>query len=356
MARTYQFIVGQGEAGLRLDRYLSKHLPEAISRMMIQRRVREGAVTIGERPVKAHQRLHAGDVVLARFEQLPARSTSVTLTPQHIPLDIVYEDAEVLVVHKPPGLVTHPAPGHWDGTLVNAILWHFNQHTAHGTQHTALPRAGIVHRLDKDTSGLLVVAKTETAHVALSKQLKARTMKRRYLALVEGHVPLNEGTVRVAIGRHLTHRKVMTARHLGGRSAVTHYRILKRYTTEGSRLPGPPIAIAGAGKALGKDIHPAPSTSHLSPFLYTLLEVSLETGRTHQIRVHMAHLGHPVVGDTTYGKRPVSFWQSLGITRQLLHAYSIHFLHPATRKLLALKAPIPEDLRHWIGDVREVSI
>ena len=189
-------------------------------------------------------------------------------------------------------------------------------HPAPRTPH--MTRAGIVHRLDKDTSGLLLVAKTDAAHAALSRQLKARTIRRRYLALVEGHVPLDSGTVAAPIGRHLTHRKVMTVRHLGGRSAVTRYRVLHRF---------------GAQRE----------------FPYTLIEVSLETGRTHQIRVHMAHLGHPVVGDTTYGKRPASFWREAGVKRQLLHAYHLSLTHPRTGRRLTLTAPAPEDIVQWIG-------
>ncbi len=359
MARAYEFVVGKAEAGHRLDQYLVQHLPTALSRSMVQRAVRAGCVTIGNHAVKSHQKLRQGDVITARFEELPARGTDTVLIPQPIPLDIAYEDRELLVVHKPAGLVTHPAPGHWDGTLVNALLWHYQQTTGSklearswkleaGTStfqppasslQPPLPRAGIVHRLDKDTSGLLIVAKTERSHAALSKQLKSRTIKRQYLALVEGHLPLNQGTVQAAIGRHHIHRKEMAVRHLGGRSAVTHYRVLRRYTAEGSR----PKA---EGKSLGS---PASSLQPPAKFQYSLLEVSLETGRTHQIRVHMAHLGHPVLGDTTYGRRPAGFWQAMGISRQLLHAQTIRFLHPTTRKPIELTSPTPQDIERWIA-------
>ncbi len=331
MARTYQFMVGDAEAGLRLDQYLARRLPNTISRAMIQRAIRDGRIGIGDRQIKAHSKLHVGDVVHAQFEFLAPRGLDTILTPQEIPLEIVYEDAHLLVVNKPPGLVTHPAPGHWDGTLVNALLWHL-QHgqgardKGQGKTGFSVPRApcpvpplvraGIVHRLDKDTSGLLLVAKTESAHAVLSKQLKTRTMHRRYVALVEGHLPLNTGTVNAPLGRHLTHRKVMTVRHLGGRSAVTHYRILKRLITS-------------------------------SGFAYTAVDVALETGRTHQIRVHLAHLGYPVLGDTTYGRLPSSFWQSMGIARQLLHAYQLDFQHPATRKAMTVVGLAPEDITRW---------
>ncbi len=323
MPRTYQFPIGAGEAGLRLDHYLVRRLPVSLSRAMIQRGIREGAIRVDDRSVKAHYRLRAGDLVIAKFAALGARGGDATLRAQPIPLDIRYEDAHLLVVNKPAGLVTHPAPGHWDGTLVNAVLWHLREVRGSGFgvrglgHEPPLPRAGIVHRLDKDTSGLLIVAKTEAAHAHLSKQLKARTLHRRYLAVTEGHLPLDAGTLNVPLGRHLTHRKEMAVRHLGGRAAVTHYRILKRFAAQ-------------------------------SPAPYTAVELSLQTGRTHQIRVHLAHLGYPVMGDATYGKRPVSYWQALGVQRHLLHAYALDLRHPATQQSIHVTAPIPGDMMRWL--------
>ena len=314
MARSYQFVVGQADAGARLDRYLTHRLPDSVSRAMIQRGIQAGGIVVGGRPVKAHYKLRPGDTVTAGFRHLPAPARDLPLIPQPIPLDVVYEDRELLVVHKPAGLVTHPAPGHWDGTLVNAVLWHLQQERAAEEGDHELPRAGIVHRLDKETSGLLLVAKTAHAQLSLARQLKARTIHRRYLAVVEGRVPLESGTVNVPIGRHLTHRKEMTVRHLGGRAAVTHYRVLRRMAT---------------------------------PMDCTVLDVSLETGRTHQIRVHMAHLGHPVLGDTTYGKRPAEFWRSAGIGRHLLHAYRLSFQHPVTHRPVVVSAPVPDDMATW---------
>ena len=352
MARMYQFVIGSAEAGLRLDHCLARRLPTSVSRSLIQRVIREGLVLVGGEPVKVHHKLRQGDTITAQFNELPAHGGSVTLIAQDIPLDVVYEDASLLVVNKPPGLVTHPAPGHWEGTLVNAILWHFqnaegSRLKAQGTSlqplasslERSLPRAGIVHRLDKDTSGLLLIAKTARVHTALARQLKARTMRRNYLALVEGHLPLDEGTIDVPIGRHSIHRKVMTVRHLGGRSAVTHYRVIRRFAAEGSRL-----------KAQGTSLQPLASSLEPSTVRYTLLDVSLETGRTHQIRVHMAHLGHPVIGDPTYGKHPGSVWQSVGVSRQLLHAYRLRFQHPVSRESLTVVAPVPADMAQWIGE------
>jgi 23S rRNA pseudouridine1911/1915/1917 synthase len=239
MSRTYEFVVGAAEAGQRLDRYLTAHLPATVSRAMIQRRIREGRITVGRRPAKPNQKLKQGDEVSAVFDHLAAPSRDLPMAPQEMPLEIVYEDDAVLVVNKPAGLVTHPAPGHWDGTLMNGLLWHLQQGEGRRVKGEGKPvrpspptlrrpvaRAGIVHRLDKDTSGLLLVAKTEPARFALSKQMKARTIKRRYLAVVEGLLPLDAGTVNAPLGRHPKHRKRVAIRHIGGWEAVTHYRVL----------------------------------------------------------------------------------------------------------------------------------
>ena len=340
MPRDYQFVVGADEVKTRLDRYLVSHLPQTLSRTAIQRAIDDGAVTVDGRPAKASRPLKAQQTVVARFDQLGAKARQhEQLLPEAIPLEIVYEDAHVLVINKPVGLVTHPAPGHWTGTLVNGILWHLQQ--AQGARSKGqgnleprtlnlepeLPRAGIVHRLDKDTSGLLVVAKTDTALRLLARQLKARTISRHYVACVEGHLPYDEGRVEAAIGRHPTHRKEMAIRLLGGRQAVTHYHVLKRVGTR----------------------DPRPETRDASPFPYTIVDVKLETGRTHQIRVHFRHLRHPVVGDTVYGNHAEPFWTARGVTHQLLHAYAIRFLHPATGAPVELVAEVPADMRPWLA-------
>ena len=334
MARLYRFVVGPHEAHLRLDRYLVRHLPRTRSRAVVQRAIRAGTVTIEGRAVKAHRSLKTGETILVQLDRLPQRSPDAMAIPEPIPLEVVYEDAQLMVVNKPPNLVTHPAKGHWSGTLVNAIAWHLQQgegsrvkgegvslHPPPTTLHRPLARAGIVHRLDKDTSGALVVAKTEAALHALAKQLKARTMSRRYLALVEGQVEFDEGTINASLGRHLKDRTLVAIRYLGGREAVTHYRVLKRFGTR-----------------------EAPSL----PFAYTLLELRLETGRTHQIRVHLSSLRHPVLGDVVYGRHPRSYWNALGIPRQLLHAYAIRFVHPMTQQPLEVTVDVPADMRRWL--------
>ncbi len=368
MGRVYQFVVGPAEAAMRLDRYLVSHLSQSLSRTAIQRTIHGGTVTVDGRVAKAHRTLKPGETIVAQIGALPQPSRHPPLQPETMPLDIVYEDAHLLVVNKPAGLVTHPAPGHWTGTLVNGLLGYFQQKTTPqnaecGMRHAELseasitphslpalgisgqagalrtpdlPRAGIVHRLDKDTSGLLLVAKTEESLRLLARQLKARTMGRRYVTIVEGRVPLDEGTVDASIGRHLADRKVMTVRYLGGRRAVTHYRVLARFA------PGSGL------RALGKSPELTALSPEPKPFPYTVLGVSLETGRTHQVRVHLAHLGHPVVGDLVYGQHPASFWQPLGVSRQLLHAYAMRFVHPSTGQPMAVRGSIPSDISGWV--------
>ena len=308
----HQLTVEPDEQGLRLDQFLVKRLPSTLSRTVIQRAIEHDHATVDGQPAKSNRRLKTGQRVTIQLADTSPPDPNAAL-PEQIPLDIIHEDADVLVLNKPPGLVTHPAPGNWTGTLVNAVAWHLQQNQGDASK---LPRAGIVHRLDKDTSGLLIVAKNETALRLLARQLKDRTIARTYLALVEGDMEFNEGTVDAPIGRNQWHREEMAVRRLGGgREAVTRYRVI-------ARVKGKPA--------------------------YTALEVNLETGRTHQIRVHMAHLGHPVLGDLVYSRHPAGFWSALGITRQLLHAVAIRFVHPMTGKPLAFSAGIPDDLATWL--------
>lgn len=283
--------VGQEDQGVRLDTYLFRrgYYP---SRSQAQKAIAAGKVMVNGAVPKAGHRLKAGDVLRILVEP----PEPVELVPENIPLDIVYEDQDLIVVNKPQGLVVHPAPGHPRGTLVNALLHHCRDLSGVG----GVLRPGVVHRLDKDTSGLLVVAKNDFAHLELAKQLKARTMRRAYLALVYGQPP-PQGTIRAAIGRHQRDRKKMAVRPDRGKEAVTHYQVLEY-------LPG-----------------------------YALVEARLETGRTHQVRVHLAHLGHPVVGDPLYAKRRPPF----PVPGQLLHAYRLSFQHPRTGNLLEFTVSLP---------------
>lgn len=289
--------VAPEEETLRLDVLLSRRV-EGLTRSAAQRLLEEGKVSLQGRPLKKNHRLRAGEALeLCLPDPVPTDAR-----PQDIPLDIVYEDADVAVVNKPRGMVVHPAPGNPDGTLVNALLAHCGQSLS-GVGGAIRP--GIVHRIDKDTSGLLIIAKNDRAHLALSAQLKDHTLSRVYEAVAIGSLKEDRGTVDAPIGRSLRDRKKMAVVS-DGRRAVTHYQVLARY-------PG-----------------------------YTHLRCQLETGRTHQIRVHMAYLGHPLAGDPVYG--PKNDPERLG--GQCLHARELTFVHPTTGQTIHLTCPLPD----WFSD------
>lgn len=309
--------MGPEDAGQRLDRFLQTRLPE-LSRTRLQRLIAEGRVRVDGGAARASQRLRSG----ARVTVEVPPPEPLALVPEPIPLDILYEDAHLLVVNKPPGLVVHPGAGHATGTLVHALLAHCGPALS-GIGGARRP--GIVHRLDRGTSGLLVVAKTDAAHQALARALRARAVERRYLALVHGRVPHAEGRIEAAIGRDPRDRLRMAVRPAGrGRPALTRYRVLERFA---------------------------------APVPLTWLEVTLGTGRTHQIRVHLAHLGCPVVGDRTYGRRRAgAAAAALGpwvtaLGGLALHAAGLAFVHPATGQRLRFEAAPPPalaDLLAWL--------
>ena len=299
--------VEPASAGARLDRWLSERLTD-LSRARLQSLIRGGLVRVDGAASKAAHRLRGGE----RVEIEVPPPADETLTPESVPLSIVYEDPHVLVVDKPAGMVVHPGAGRSGGTLAAAILAH-----APTTAGVGGPRRpGIVHRLDKDTSGLLVVAKTPQAYDDLVEQLAARTVTRRYLAVVHGRVRANEAVVDAPIGRHPTDRVKMAIRPAGrGKRAVTRYRVLERFAD------------------------------------FTLLEVRLETGRTHQIRVHLASLGHPVVGDSVYGKPRTR--SPIPLDGYALHATGLAFVHPAFRKVIECAAPLPARIEHLLSHLRD---
>ena len=277
-------------AAERIDRYLADTVD--LSRSQLQRLIRDGDVLVNGARVKPNHVLAAGDSVQIRYPE-PAEIDAV---PEEMPLDIVYEDADVCVINKSQGLVVHPAPGHPSGTLVNGLLYHFGSLSSIG----GALRPGIVHRIDRMTSGLLVVAKNDAAHQSLTEQFKTHEAGRSYIALVDGNLREDDGTVDANIGRHPTDRKRMAV-VANGRNAVTHWSVLHRFTT------------------------------------HTLLRVRLETGRTHQIRVHMAHIHHPVTGDAVYG----SSKRQLGLDGQALHGYRLQLRHPTTGEQMTFFAPLP---------------
>lgn len=287
----------------RIDKVLGHHLKQ-FSRSQIQKWVTDGNVTVNGQPVKPKYKLTVGDQVVVS----PEAPQKIDLEPENIPLDIVYEDDDVLVVNKPQGMVVHPAPGHPNHTLVNALLYHSPLSTINGEF-----RPGIVHRIDKDTSGLLMVAKNDMAHRSLAAQLKAKTNQREYVALVHGVIKQEAGTIDAPIGRSRKDRKKQ-AIVSDGRHAVTHFKVLKRYRH------------------------------------YTLVSCRLETGRTHQIRVHMKSIGHPLAGDPLYGPR-----KTLPGKGQYLHARELGFKHPRTGKQLLFTAPLPDYFQRMLDHLDRID-
>ena len=286
-------------AGERADSLLCRLVP-GLTRSGAQRLLERGAVTLDGRPVRKNDRPAPGQVL----EVLLPDPQPIAVLPQNIPLDVIYEDGDVIVVNKPVGLVVHPAPGHPDGTLVNALLYHC-KNSLSGINGELRP--GIVHRIDRDTSGLIIAAKNDRAHLALAAQLQDHSLARTYEAVALGGLPEESGTVNAPIGRHPVDRKKMAVDRRNGREAVTHWSVLARY-------PG-----------------------------YTHVECRLETGRTHQIRVHLASIGHPLLGDTVYGaKKPVP-----GLAGQCLHARRLRFVHPASGETVELECSLPD----WFQEI-----
>ena len=291
------------DAGKRLDAFLAENLPE-LSRSRLQQLLEQGLVLLEGRPAKKNLRVAPDQ----RFTLDLPEPEPLELQAEDIPLDILYEDGELLVINKPKGLVVHPAPGHESGTLVNALLHHCGDSLS---GIGGVKRPGIVHRLDKDTSGLMLAAKTDRAHASLAAQLSGHSLHRVYAALLIGSPREEEGTVDLPIGRHPTDRKKMAVLPKGGREAVTHYKVLEHYRG------------------------------------YSLAECVLETGRTHQIRVHMAALGHPVAGDPLYGGKC-----ALPLGSQCLHAREIVFRHPVTGEEMRFSCPLPEEFRAVLEKLR----
>ena len=288
----------------RIDKYIAKCLPD-LSRVMVQKLIEEKQILVNEKSVKTSYTVQKGDKITITIPE--AKET--TLKPQDIPLDIVYEDDDILVVNKAKGMVVHPAAGNPEGTLVNAIMAHCKGNLS-GIGGELRP--GIVHRLDKDTSGLLIVAKNDKAHIQMSKQIQDREVKKIYIALVRGVVPENEATINMPIGRSLQDRKKMAVTKKG-KEAITHFQVLERFDK------------------------------------YTLLKVKIDTGRTHQIRVHLSKIGYPIIGDEVYsnGKNE---W---GIHGQCLHAKSLKFKHPINNKEMYIEAELPEYFQEIIKKCKQ---
>lgn len=286
------------DAGTRADVFLAAKL--GVSRSNMQKLLEDGRVKRGEKIIKANYKVRAGEMFVVDIPE----PEPIEAVPENIPLDIIYEDDDVVVLNKARGMVVHPAPGNYTGTLVNALLYHCSNLSG---INSAI-RPGIVHRLDKDTSGIMIVAKNDAAHISLSQQIQSKNAVRTYLAVVRGNIKTDSGTIETQIARDKTDRKKMAVVKEGGRDAITDYEVLERF---------------------GK---------------YTLVRCKLRTGRTHQIRVHMEYLGYPLVGDPKYSPMKTPF----GIKGQALHSHTLEFTHPRTGERMKFEAPLPEDMHKII--------
>lgn len=301
----YEFLVK--DELVRLDIFLLQQ-GLSLSRAAIQKLIKSKNVLVNECSLKCSHLVRQGDMITA---VIPKVNSNVAL-PENIPLDILYEDEDIMAINKPPGMVVHPAPGHYQGTLVNALLFYTRRLSFLNEDYL---RPGIVHRLDRDTSGVLIIARTDAAHLNLTKQMKERSVKKIYIALVYGRIESEKGEILAPVGRHHKQRKKMTVCYSGGREAMSCYEVLERKERA------------------------------------TLLKINIATGRTHQIRVHLAHIGYPVVGDKTYSRsrhaqkkgRKVSPIDSF--PRQALHAYKLGFTHPSKKEYVEFTAPLPEDMK-----------
>ncbi len=302
-----RLVAAETAAGQRIDRYLSAEITEK-SRAFWQKLLKDGQVLVNGKPVKANYLLAAGDEIVT---ELPEMEELTAAEPEDIPLDIIYEDGDIIVVNKPRGMVVHPAAGNYHGTLVNALLGHCDDLSG----INGVLRPGIVHRIDKETTGLIIAAKNDRAHKGLVAEWHTEAVSRYYLALLHGNMPEPKGTIEAPIGRHPKERKKMAVLPDGGRYAVTHYKVVERF---------------------GK---------------YTLVECKLETGRTHQIRVHMKYLGYPLVGDAVYGPKG----KGAALVGMLLHSARLDLRHPITGEMLHLSAPLPADFAEFLEEQRKAQ-
>lgn len=306
MEHTFTFCVTEEQEDTRIDKCLME-LTDSLSRTYIQKLIKDQCVLVDGKPVKANYKVRAEDLLQITVPE----AVEPDIQPENIPLDILYEDEDVLVVNKPKGMVVHPAAGHYEGTLVNALLYY-----CHGSLSgiNGILRPGIVHRIDRDTTGSLLVCKNDFAHASIAQQLKEHSITRRYVAIVHGVCKEDEGTINAPIGRHPTDRKKIAVNEKNGKEAITHYRVLERFRD------------------------------------YTYIECRLETGRTHQIRVHMASIAHPLLGDTVYAPARKSPFTLQG---QTLHAKVLGFVHPRSGKYVETTAPLPE---YFSGLIKSLQI
>ncbi|WP_090913073.1 RluA family pseudouridine synthase [Paenibacillus sp. cl141a] len=298
-----EWTVDADAAKTRIDKYITENLGEEVSRSQVQLWIADGHVSVNDGPIKSNYKVSQGDRIVLKIPE----PSAVEIIPEDIPLEIAFEDGDVIVVNKPRGMVVHPAPGHSSGTLVNALMFHCKDLSGINGEL----RPGIVHRIDKDTTGLIMAAKNDKAHASLAAQLKEHSVNRRYLALVHGNITHDQGTIDAPIGRDAQDRKLYTVTDRNSKHAVTHFTVVERFGD------------------------------------YSLLELKLETGRTHQIRVHMKYIGHPLVGDPVYGKS-----KGIKLNGQALHAAVLGFVHPSTGEYKEFSAPMPSDMNELLTILR----
>ena len=297
--------IDEHTAGERLDKFVTDSVSDGISRSQVQQWIKDSFVKVNGKLEKSNYRLELGE----RVELTIPEAVDSVIVPEDIPLDIAYEDKDLIVVNKSRGMVVHPAVGHRSGTLVNALMFHCKDLSGINGEL----RPGIVHRIDKDTSGLMMAAKNDKAHISLSNQLKEHSVIRKYIAIIHGHLPHDQGTIDAQIGRDPRERKQFAVNTNVGKRAVTHFRVLERFPD------------------------------------YTMVELQLETGRTHQIRVHMKFIGHPIVGDPVYGRT-----KGVTMNGQALHAAVLGFVHPTSDTYMEYEAPLPEDMNQVLDKLRNM--
>lgn len=299
-----EWITEAEQSGERVDKFVTDSLDDpAVSRTQVQEWIKSGAVQVDGKIAKANVKVAEGNRVVLQIPE----PEEAAIVPENIPLEVIYEDSDLIVINKERGMVVHPAPGHSSGTLVNALMYHCKDLSG----INGMIRPGIVHRIDKDTTGLLMAAKNDLAHISLAEQLKEHTVTRKYIALVHGNLPHDQGTIDAPIGRDLNDRKLFTVTDRNSRHAVTHFHVMER---------------------LGD---------------YTVVELQLETGRTHQIRVHMKYIGHPLAGDPVYGRN-----KTVALKGQALHAALLGFTHPRSGERLEFEMPLPADFENVLSSLR----
>jgi 23S rRNA pseudouridine1911/1915/1917 synthase len=299
-----EWIVEAEQSGERVDKFVTDSIDDqGVSRTQVQEWIKAGAVQVDDKIAKANVKVAEGNRVVLLIPE----PEEAAIVPENIPLEVIYEDSDLIVINKKRGMVVHPAPGHSSGTLVNALMYHCKDLSG----INGMIRPGIVHRIDKDTTGLLMAAKNDLAHISLAEQLKDHTVTRKYIALVHGNLPHDQGTIDAPIGRDLNDRKLFTVTEHNSRHAVTHFHVLER---------------------LGD---------------YTIVELQLETGRTHQIRVHMKYIGHPLAGDPVYGRN-----KTVALKGQALHATLLGFTHPRSAERLEFEMPLPADFEYVLSSLR----